>query len=548
MTDDEATPGAWWRNGVLYQVYVPSFQDGDGDGFGDLHGLESRLEYIAELGVSAIWLSPVYGSPLMDFGYDVSDYTSIGDVFGDLAVFDRVVAKAHALGLRVLLDYVPQHTSNEHPWFQDALTGRDAAHRDWYLWHDPAGDGGPPNNWASAFSGPAWTLHEPTGQYYYHAHLPEQPSLNWRNPAVKQAMFDVLRFWLDRGVDGFRVDAVWRLIKDDQLRDNPEPSADDPIEIAGAGAHSTVRQVQKYTADQPELPGLLHEMRTVVNAYPDRLLMGELHLRLERVAALGSLPGLDIPMNFSLIDTPWNGDAVADVIERYEAALTPLSWPNWVLSNHDRSRLATRIGPENTLAALALLLTLRGTPTLYYGDELGLPDSPVSVERERDCAALRAPGQGLGRDPQRMPMPWTTAAHVGFCDDDVEPWLPVPAWAADLSVEQQGADPRSTLNKVKGLLAIRNSERALQHGTIRVHAHTATSITIIRELESSATCLVVNFGTEPLLLELPEQPWRQLWTSHRDSGVELVASEARLYRSVQGEESSRAITDPADVF
>lgn len=534
MTEPTQTAGNWWRYGVLYQVYVPSFQDGNGDGFGDLLGLENRLEYIAELGVAALWLSPVYASPLMDFGYDVSDYTSIGEIFGDLDVFDRIIARAHELGLRVLMDYVPQHTSNEHPWFQDALTGRDAAHRDWYLWQDPAADGGPPNNWASAFAGPAWTLHAPTGQYYYHAHLPEQPSLNWRNPAVKAAMFDVLRFWLDRGVDGFRVDAVWRLIKDDQLRDNPTPSDDDPVEIAGAGAHSTVRQVQKYTADRPELPGLLNEMRDVVSGYSDRLLMGELHLRLERVAALGALPGLDIPMNFSLIDTAWNGEAVADVIERYEAALTPLSWPNWVLSNHDRSRLATRVGANNTLAALALLLTLRGTPTLYYGDELGLPDSPVPEDRERDCAALRAPGQGLGRDPQRMPMPWDTSEHVGFCADDVEPWLPIPSWAQEVSVAQQEANPSSTLNKIKNLLAIRNSAPVLQRGAIRVHSRTANSISVVRTLDESATCLVINFGSAPLLPDIPEQPWRHVWTSQNDFSPMLAPYEARLYALDEG--------------
>ncbi|AXH34602.1 DUF3459 domain-containing protein [Humibacter sp. BT305] len=529
MTDTAAT-GDWWRYGVLYQVYVPSFQDGDGDGFGDLWGVEERLDYIAELGVTAIWLSPVYASPLEDFGYDVSGYTEIGSVFGDLDVFDRVIEGAHRRGLRVLMDYVQQHTSSQHPWFLDALTSRTAEHREWYLWEDPAADGGPPNNWASAFAGPAWTLHEPTGQYYDHAHLPEQPSLNWRNPAVKQAMFDVLRFWLDRGVDGFRVDAVWRLIKDAQLRDNPTPTDDDPTEIAGAAAHSTVRQVQKYTADQPELPGLLSEMRSVVSEYPDRLLMGELHLKLERVAALGSLPGLDIPMNFALIDTPWNGDDVAQLITRYEAALTARSWRNWVLSNHDRSRLATRVGLESTRAALALLLTLRGTPTLYYGDELGLPDSPVPADRERDCAALRAAGQGLGRDPQRMPMPWTTAPHTGFTADDVEPWLPIPDWAGAYSVSAQDDDPHSVLRGVKELLALRQAHSALRRGTSRIHHHGPDELVLLRELDDDAIAVVINFSDGSLLPSLPKGEWEQIWSTGPSAGGALEARGARLYR------------------
>lgn len=531
MTGITQAPGDWWRYGVLYQVYAPSFQDGDGDGFGDLLGVEQQLDYLANLGVAAIWLSPVFDSPLMDFGYDVSGYTDIGAIFGDLETFDRVVEGAHRRGLRVLLDYVPQHTSSEHPWFLNALSGKSAEHRDWYLWADPAEGGGPPNNWASAFSGPAWTLHEPTGQYYYHAHLPEQPSLNWRNPAVKQAMFDVLRFWLARGVDGFRVDAVWRLIKDEQLRDNPAPDDGDPVEIAGAGAHSTVRQVQKYTADQPELPGLLNEMRTVVAEYSDRLLMGELHLRLERVAALGALPGLDIPMNFALIDTPWDGDSIAALIERYENALTPLSWPNWVLSNHDRSRLASRIGRDQAPAGLALLLTLRGTPTIYYGDELGLPDSPVPPEHERDCAALRAPGQGLGRDPQRMPMPWTSAPHVGFTPDNIEPWLPIPDWARALSVQTQLDEPTSLLNAVRLLIKLRNEEPALQRGSIRVHAHTASSLCLVRELDDDSFALVVNFSGDPIAPDLPNATWEPIWSTQLALKSHLLGHEARLFRS-----------------
>ncbi|MEV0388138.1 alpha-amylase family glycosyl hydrolase [Nonomuraea sp. NPDC050643] len=525
--------GRWWREGAFYQVYVPSFQDGNGDGFGDLWGVERRLDYIAALGVTAIWLSPVYASPLLDLGYDVSGYTEVGAPFGDLATFDRVVRGAHERGLRVVLDYVPQHTSSEHPWFRDALSGRDGAHRDWYLWHDPGPGGGPPNNWASAFGGPAWTFHEPTGQYYYHAHLPEQPSLNWRNPDVQRAMFDVMRFWLDRGVDGFRVDAVWRLIKDARLRDNPVDDGAGSFEIGGAAAHTTVRQVQKYTADQPELPGLLARMHTVVEEYDDRMLMGELHLKLERVAALGSR-GLDIAMNFSLIDAPWNGVALADLIQRYHAALPAGSHPNWVLSNHDRSRLASRIGAERVPGALALLLTLKGTPTLYYGDELGLPDSPVPGDRARDCAELRAPGLGLGRDPQRMPMPWCEKpANAGFSAEAAGTWLPIPAWAGRFSVESQERDPRSVHRLVTELLMLRRELPALRRGGITMLSAHPDHLAYLRGDGEEALLVAVNLSEREQTITF-DGSGRTRWSSHASTGdpltgaVSLAPFEARI--------------------
>lgn len=521
-------PAPWWHEGILYQIYVPSFQDGNGDGFGDLAGVLARLDYIAELGVSAIWLTPVQESPLLDFGYDVADYNSIGRVFGDLEVFDQVMTGAHARGLRVLMDFVPQHTSNEHPWFQDALGGRDSAHRDWYLWHDPAPQGGPPNNWASAFGGPAWTFHAPTGQYYYHAHLPEQPSLNWRNPQVRRAMFDVMRFWFDRGVDGFRVDAAWRLIKDEQLRDNPTGGEGESFEIGGALAHMAVRQVQRYTADQPELAGLLAQMRTVADEYDDRVLLGELHLTVERVAELGGLRGLDVPMNFALIDVLWRGRSIGDLIRRYEDALPPGAWPNWVLGNHDRSRVATRIGDDHVRGALTLLLTLRGTPTLYYGDELGLPDAPVAERSVRDCAALRTHNLALGRDPERMPMPWTSGRNAGFTGPDVEPWLPIPDWATRLSVAAQEVDPGSTLLMVRSLIRYRQASDALLHGNLAVLSDDDETLVLLRESSREVVLIAIGLTDRSRSLSLPEGRWATDWATspglvgHTLSGAAVV--------------------------
>lgn len=498
--------GPWWQRAVFYQLYVPSFQDGNGDGFGDLYGVERRLDYIASLGVDAVWLSPIYESPLLDFGYDVSNYTAVGAAFGDLGTFDRILDGLHRRGIRVILDFVPQHTSSEHPWFRDALTGRHAAHRDWYLWADPGAHGGPPNNWASAFGGPAWTLDEPSGQYYYHAHLPQQPSLNWRNRRVKAAIFEAMRFWLRRGVDGFRLDAVWRLFKDEQLRDNPQGGDTDSFEISGVMAHSPVRQVQKYTADQPELPAVLAEMRQVADEFDERVLLGELHLPVERVASLSTQYGLDIAMNFALIDVPWNGEAIGELIIRYERALGPRAWPNWTLGNHDRSRLATRLGTERVPAALLLLLTLRGAPTIYYGDELGLQDQPVGRGQERDCAALAAPEQGLGRDPQRTPMPWSRQPNLGFTTPGTVPWLPLSERAPGHTVAEQEQDPHSLLHLVRAVVALRARSAALSVGTVTIVHNDDSLLMFTRQHGAERWLVAVSFAGSPVQAALPAGP------------------------------------------
>src|SRR5262245_32249355 len=288
----------WWQTDVIYQIYPRSFQDANGDGIGDLRGITQRLSYLVELGVGAIWLSPVFRSPMADFGYDISDYTDIDPLFGTLADFDALVGAAHALGLKVILDLVPNHTSDRHPWFQQSRSSRESPKRNWYIWRDPAPDGGPPNNWLSDFGGGAWHYDEPTGQCYYHAFLSAQPDLNWRNPEVRAAIYDVMCFWMRRGVDGFRVDVIWHLIKDDQFHDNPTTPDD---------RSSQVRQVPLYTTDRPEVHDLIEEMRRVVDGFPERLLIGEIYLPTERLVAYygRDLRGLHLPFNFALLQTRW---------------------------------------------------------------------------------------------------------------------------------------------------------------------------------------------------------------------------------------------------
>ncbi|TAL00444.1 MAG: DUF3459 domain-containing protein [Rhodospirillaceae bacterium] len=447
----------WWQRGVVYQIYPRSFQDSNGDGIGDLKGITDRLAYIAALGVDAIWLSPVYPSPMADFGYDVLDYVGIDPIFGTRDEFDILVATAHGLGLKIIMDLVPNHTSSAHPWFLESRASRANPKRDWYIWRDGR-DGGPPNNWLSEFGGPAWTLDPLTGQYYYHAYLAAQPDLNWRNPEVAAAIHDAMRFWFARGVDGFRLDTIQHLVEDEQLRDNP------PNPAYHASQPPTEAVTRLYTVDRPETQDVLAGFRRVADEYPERVLIGEAYIALEPLMAYygrnGS--GLQLPFNFHLLTTPWRADALADLIQRYEALLPAGAWPNWVLGNHDRARLASRIGLAQARVAAMLLLTLRGTPTLYYGDELGMTDVPISPEQVQDPWEKNVPGFGLGRDPVRTPMPWGSGPHGGFTSGT--PWLPIGPDAATRNVAAQSDDSDSMLSLYRALLALRRREPALSMG------------------------------------------------------------------------------------
>lgn len=452
----------WWQSGVIYQIYPRSFQDSDGDGVGDLAGIEARLDHLVALGIDAIWLSPIFPSPMADFGYDVADYCGVDPLFGDLRAFDRLLAATHARGMKLLLDFVPNHSSDRHPWFIESRSSRDNPKRDWYIWRDPAPDGGPPNNWISDFGGSSWEWDAATGQYYLHAFLKEQPDFNWRNPAVRAAMMDVLRFWLDRGVDGFRIDVLWHMVKADDLRDNPA----NPDYLPHMGEMHSVLQL--HSTDQPEVHAIAAEMRAIADSYPgDRVLIGEIYLPVPRLMQYYGTPearGVHLPFNFQLIDAPWDAKRLASMIADYEAALPDGGWPNWVLANHDRPRIATRVGEAQARVAAMLLLTLRGTPTIYYGDEIGLADVAIPAERVRDPRELREPGLGLGRDPVRTPMPWDGSAHAGF--STAEPWLPLnPDWAERNAAAQAG-DPMSMLSLHRALLALRRSEPALAIGDL----------------------------------------------------------------------------------
>src|SRR6201996_4924642 len=407
----------WWQRGVIYQIYPRSFQDANNDGVGDLIGIRQRVDYCAHLGIDAVWLSPIYPSPMADFGYDVSDYTDVHPLFGTLHDFDALLSDLKRRGVKLLLDYVPNHSSDQHAWFKDSRSSRTSAKRDWYLWRDAGPGGGPPNNWLSHFGGGAWQWDAHTSQYYYHSFLKEQPDLNWRNPQVVAAMHDVLRFWLRRGVDGFRIDVLWNLIKDDQWRDNPPNPA---YQIGQNPQHS---QIPLYTTDRPEVQAVVAGLRSVTDEFEDRVLIGEIYLPVERLVAYYgvNLKGVQLPFNFQLLQAPWNARGIARLIDEYESKLPPGGWPNWVLGNHDNPRIASRVGVDQTRVAAMLLLTLRGTPTMYYGDELGMSNVAIPPDRIQDPFEKNVPGLGLGRDPCRTPMQWDDSPNAGF--SSVEPWL-----------------------------------------------------------------------------------------------------------------------------
>lgn len=488
----------WWQSGTIYQIYPRSFQDSDGDGIGDLRGIESRLDDLGALGVDAIWISPIYPSPMADFGYDVADYTGIDPRFGTLDDFDSLLKAAHDRGLKLLLDFVPNHSSSEHPWFVESRASRDSPKRDWYIWRDPAPDGGPPNNWISDFGGPAWEYDEATGQYYYHAFLKEQPDLNWRNPELRQAMLDVLRFWFDRGVDGFRIDVLWHMIKHPDFPDNPANPAYTP---AMGEMH---RVLQLHSTDQPEVHGIAADMRRVADRYPERVLVGEIYLpvdRLMRYYGEGE-PGVHLPFNFQLIEAPWEARSLARLIAEYEAALPAGGWPNWVLGNHDRPRAATRFGEAQACIAAMLLLTLRGTPTIYYGDEIGMADVAIPPDQVQDPRELREPGIGLGRDPVRTPMAWDASANAGFSTG--APWLPLHAdWQAR-NVAAQRQDPRSMWRLYHDLLALRRAHPALSVGDWLPIECAGNLLAYERRHGDERLLVVLNLGDAAESFAIPE--------------------------------------------
>jgi alpha-glucosidase len=488
----------WWQTGVVYQIYPRSYQDSNDDGIGDLNGIIQRLDYLSEtLGVEAIWLSPFYPSPMADFGYDVSDYQNVDPMFGTLEDFDRLVAEAHQRNLRVVIDFVPNHTSDQHPWFIESRSSRDNPKRDWYFWRDAKPDGSLPNNWLSLFGGKAWEFDEKTGQYYLHIFLKEQPDLNWRNPETKAAMLSALQFWLERGVDGFRLDVAHFIMKDPELRDNP-PNPD--IRNAEHPAGEYPSQLHIHDIAHPDVHGVFREIRQLLDSYSmtrPRYSVGEIHLFDWKKWAKyygENLDELHMPFNFAFIrHTPWQPKAIRAVVDGVEAALPPGAWPNYVMGNHDEPRLASRFGKEQVRVAAMLLLTLRGTPTLYQGDELGMENVDIPIELQKDPFGLRVPGSG--RDLCRTPMLWTPAENAGFASPSVKAWLPLSPKYKTENVADELKDPTSVLNLYRKLLALRRDIPALHRGSYTPAGETTDDcFSFWREAEGVRFLITLNFS------------------------------------------------------
>ncbi len=500
----------WWQEAVFYQIYPRSFLDTDGDGVGDLEGIRRKIGYLSDLGVDALWISPIYPSPMKDFGYDVSNYCDVDAVFGSLEGFDHLIADCHRVGMKVILDWVPNHSSAEHPWFVEARSSTTNPKRDWYVWRSPEPTGALPNNWLRSWSDePAWTLDPATNEYYLHCFLPDQPDLNWANVEVRHAMADTLRFWLERGVDGFRMDVIHLIGKDPALPDDPE-------EIRGIG-HVPLN-------DRPETHGYLREIRSVLEEYSkDKVSVGEVYLLDPEAVAdyYGAGDELHLSFNFASLVTPWRAQSWLELIERTENAHNKVAaWPTWVLSNHDNQRIATRLKGQRTRirSAAVLLLTLRGTPFLYAGEELGLLDADIPEDRVVD------PGK---RDGARAPIPW----HIGYGHGwSNEPWLPFAADGDAYSVEVQERDEQSMLNFVRSLLTLRHENVALRRGDLRDLSAHDDVLRYTRSFETESVQVLVNFSKEVRHVAVSTPARREISClgamNDRDGDITLAAGEA----------------------
>jgi alpha-glucosidase len=443
----------WWRDGVVYQVYPRSFADANGDGVGDLRGIIDRLDHLAWLGIEGLWLNPTFPSPNADWGFDVSDYRGVHPELGTLADLDELVARAGELGIHVLLDLVPNHTSDEHPWFRER--------RDFYVWRQGR-NGDPPNNWCSVFGGAAWTRDEASGEWYLHNFAPGQPDLDWWNDDVRAEFEDILRFWLDRGIAGFRIDVAHGIVKDRELRDNP-PATEDDIE-----QYRWMGQRQVYSMNRPEVHDVYRRWRELSDPYGG-VLVGETWVHdIETLATFygNGFDELHLAFNFVFLDVDFEVAALAPIVAETEAALPDHAWPVWTLGNHDMARFPTRWtggDPGLDRCALMLLLTLRGTPVLYYGDELAMPDTEIPPHRVVDPVGLLGDPRHPGRDGARTPMPWRGEPGLGFTRPEVEPWLPFGD-PGGVSVQGQRQDPGSPLHLTRDLIALRRAEPDMQTG------------------------------------------------------------------------------------
>jgi alpha-glucosidase len=506
----------WWRDGIIYQIYPRSFADSNNDGIGDLRGITDKLDYLQGLGIDAIWLSPIYPSPDVDFGYDVADYQAIDPKFGTMKDFEVLVREARKRDIHIVMDLVLNHTSDQHPWFIQSKQSRDNPYHDWYIWRDPKPNGDPPNNWQAVFGGSGWEYLPELDQYYYHMFFREQPDVNWRNPQVREVLLDVFRFWLKKGVDGFRLDVFNVYFKDADFRDNPPKF----------GIRGFERQQHIYDVSQPEMFPLLGDIRGILDKHKGAYAVGETFLAdPQQTAGYCGADKLHAAFNFDFAENRWHPQRFLNSTLKWNAALSDGTWPNNFLSNHDMERAASRycFGEDDRRAkvAAAMLLTLKGTPFIYYGEEIGMRDIPI-----REKADIKDPiGKTFwpfykGRDGCRAPMQWNSEINAGFSEKT--PWLPVNKDYPKRNVIQQASDPDSLLNFFKRIIRVRRSEPALQRGDFVSLVNDPHHILAYsRSLDGEVIAVVLNFSSRDIQFDLPEGQWASLLDENRKTAGSL---------------------------
>lgn len=525
----------WFHTASVYHIYPRSLKDTNANGIGDLQGIIDSLDYFNDgteqsLGVDALWLSPIYVSPGKDFGYDITDHKAIDSLMGDMDTFETLLAEAKRRNIRILLDYVPNHTSDEHPWFQESRKSRKSPKRDWYIWRDPSEGGGPPNNWLSVFGGSAWTFDDSSGQYYLHHHFSFQPDLNWRNEEVQKEMLDVLRFWLDKGVSGFRTDAIYTLIEDASFTDNPpnpnyRPGKDDPY----------LSLLHENDLGNDELYAAIGMMCAVLSEYDDAFMVSESYVDVPTLGRLYAAckDGRHAPLNFSLISLPWDVQEYKKHIEAIEETLNGHEWPNYVLGNHDRRRVTDRLGRERARLLAILQMTLRGMPFIYYGEELGMQGADIADTDRKDPLSALLPGLHMGRDKERGPMQWSGARHAGFTKG--EPWLPVAEDYELYNVKAEEEDPYSFLSLYRHLIWYRKHSQALSSGVYTsLEVGFGDVLAYERVAQGERVCVMLNFSTEDRDIALPFEKAEVVASTHMRKEGEAVECARYRLRGYEG--------------
>ncbi len=529
---DDSPRTHWSRRATVYQIYPMSFKDSNGDGKGDLQGIIDKADYLTELGVGAVWICPFFKSPMADFGYDIEDYTAVDPSFGTMEIFEELVLELHRRDIKIIIDFVGNHTSVKHPWFAESRSSRNNPKRDWYVWRDPKPDGSPPNAWISIFGGSIWELDKSTGQYYLHSFLKEQPDLNWHNADMRAAMMEVIDFWVRKGVDGFRIDALQHFLEDDKFdRSTERQNASHKKESSEDAYQAIVPTFQLKHGDIRKMEAVGSFIGTALEKHPDIFIIGEVYMSIDQIAQLYTLCPNErfAPFNFSLVSLPWNARKFKELIDNYQEKLSPSNLPNYTLGNHDIARIATRFGQNQALLAAFLQFTLPGMPFVYYGDELGMTNGIIAPHLIRDVLSHLLKGLHPGRDLERTPMQWDDSLHAGF--SEATPWLPVTDNYKTINVKHEKKDPDSAWALYRSLIRLRNNSETLRLGEYTPRASSSPNIfSFERSYKNERYLIIANFGDtiEREMIPRNSKDPHILFTTHAHRTVHMSAHTIEL--------------------